>query len=487
MQKDLNEVLSFYLDFAAIRTADEFAGIFETKVKRLLHIRHFILFRVNSGDSDHTPVIQDWNEPGFDCRNIKFAKDIRDPVFCPISTATYNLVYLPLVIGTHMIGTLLIEQKTEKEITAFNTGCARHLSCQLAIALSNLMLNEELHYRSDETLKLEEEKIYLKQEIEISQNCSEIIGESLEMQKIFRLIGQVAPSDSTVLILGETGTGKELIARAIHNNSPRKNKMMVKVNCAALPENLIESELFGHEKGSFTSAVERRLGKFELANQGTLFLDEIGDMPLFLQVKLLRALQEREIERIGGRGSIKINVRVVAATNRDLEREVTEGRFRADLYYRLNIFPIFAPPLRDRPVDVLPLTNYFINRFSKKAGRKMKTIGKTALEELLHYTWPGNIRELEHLIERTVLLSTGDMIRHFDLPSTRPAKGPETNVPDFWIKSLDENERDHILKTLKHCREKISGKGGAAELLGVPASTLNSKMKKLGIRKEHLA
>jgi transcriptional regulator with GAF, ATPase, and Fis domain len=305
------------------------------------------------------------------------------------------------------------------------------------------------------------------------------------MQKIFRLIGQVATSDSTVLILGETGTGKELIARAIHNNSPRRSRMMVKVNCAALPENLIESELFGHEKGSFTSAIERRLGKFELANQGTLFLDEIGDMPFALQVKLLRALQEREIERIGGRGSIKVDVRVIAATSRDLERALAEGRFRADLYYRLNIFPIYAPPLRDRPGDILPLTNFFINRFSKKAGKKMKTISKIALDQLLKYGWPGNIRELEHLIERSVLLSTGEMIRHFDLPLTRPAIGPEPGRQEFSVESLDDNERDHILKALKYCQGKVSGKGGASELLGVPASTLNSKMKKLGIRREH--
>jgi len=483
MQTILAEVLSLYFDFAAVRTAGELAGIFDRKLKQLLHLRHYILFRVNPADSDYTPVVQDWNEPGIDWRNA----DIHYPEFHLISAGTANILCLPLLVGTRKNGMLLIEQETGKDITAPDNECTRHLACQLAIAVANIAINEELRHRSDETLKLEEEKIYLKQEIEITQNSSEIIGESLEMQKIFRLIGQVAPSDSTVLILGETGTGKELIARAIHNNSSRKSKMMVKVNCAALPENLIESELFGHEKGSFTSAVDRRLGKFELANQGTLFLDEIGDMPLFLQVKLLRALQEREIERIGGRASIKINVRIIAATNRDLEREVAEGRFRADLYYRLNIFPIFAPPLRDRPGDILPLTNFFINRFSKKAGRKMKTIGKTALEELLQYTWPGNIRELEHLIERTVLLSTGDMIRHFDLPSARLAKSPEANPQEFKIKSLDENERDHILKTLKHCRAKISGKGGASELLGVPASTLNSKMKKLGIWKEHLA
>jgi transcriptional regulator with GAF, ATPase, and Fis domain len=494
-------LLSIYFDVAGIRRADQLAGIFEKKLKTFLHIRQYILFRVDSDDSDYTAMIQDWNEANFDLRNALAAANISDPTFSLVAEGALRVFCLPLLIGTEKFGILIIEQEETEKNTEFNNRYAKHVSCQLAIAISNIMISETLRNKADETSKfnivnhlheidsyriqLEEEKIYLKREIEITQNYSEIVGDSPEMQKIFRLIGQVATSDSTVLILGETGTGKELIARAIHNNSPRKSRMMVKVNCAALPENLIESELFGHEKGSFTSAIERRLGKFELANQGTLFLDEIGDMPFALQVKLLRALQEREIERIGGRGSIKVNVRVIAATSRDLERALAEGRFRADLYYRLNIFPIYAPPLRDRPGDILPLTNFFINRFSKKAGKKMKTISKIALDQLLKYGWPGNIRELEHLIERSVLLSTGEMIRHFDLPLTRPAIGPEPGQQEFSIESLDDNERDHILKALKYCQGKVSGKGGASELLGVPASTLNSKMKKLGIRREH--
>jgi formate hydrogenlyase transcriptional activator len=305
------------------------------------------------------------------------------------------------------------------------------------------------------------------------------------MQKTFRLVAQVAPSDSTVLILGETGTGKELVARAIHNSSPRKNKLMVKVNCAALPANLIESELFGHERGSFTGATERRLGKFELANNGTLFLDEIGEMPLELQVKLLRALQEKEIERVGGRSTIKVDVRIIAATNRDLEKEMAEGRFRSDLYYRLNIFPIVLPPLRDRKDDISSLALYFIQRFAKKSGKDIARLNNKALQELTTYSWPGNIRELEHLIERSVLLTSGDTIKQIHLPSHNPQLLPTVASEEFILKTIDENERDFILKTLKYCNGRIGGESGAARILGVPTSTLNSKMKRLGIRKEH--
>ncbi len=297
-------------------------------------------------------------------------------------------------------------------------------------------------------------------------------------------MAQVAYSDSTVLLLGETGTGKELVARAIHNSSPRKNKLMVKVNCAALPANLVESELFGHERGSFTGATERRLGKFELANGGTLFLDEIGEMPIDLQVKLLRALQEREIERIGGKGVIKVDVRIIAATNRDLEKEMEEGRFRSDLYYRLNIFPITLPSLRNRKEDIPLLAAHFISRFSKKAGRKIKTISTRALQEMSIYNWPGNIRELEHLLERSILLSEGDMLKVVHLPVQKNTVASQCEKHQFQVRTIDDNEREHILETLKYCSGRVGGYSGAAELLGVPPSTLFSKMKKLGIRRD---
>lgn len=366
----------------------------------------------------------------------------------------------------------------------------KSICSQISVAVSNIIANEKISQQLLEIdrykKQLEEETIYLKEEIEVNQNYAEIIGESAAMQKTFRLVAQVAPSDSTVLILGETGTGKELVARAIHNNSPRKNKLMVKVNCAALPANLIESELFGHEKGSFTGATERRIGKFELANNGTLFLDEIGEMPLELQVKLLRALQEREIERVGGRGTIKVDVRIIAATNRDLEKEVEEGRFRSDLYYRLNIFPIFLSPLRERKEDIPILASHFISRYSKKTGRQIDTIGNKAMQDMVQYLWPGNIRELEHLIERSILLSTGNTLKQIHLPSGRPGNSPAISTSEVLLKTIDENECEHILRILKYCNGRKSGPGGAADILGVPPSTLNSKIKRLGIKKEHL-
>jgi len=303
------------------------------------------------------------------------------------------------------------------------------------------------------------------------------------MQKVFHLLSQVSFANSTVLILGETGTGKELVARAIHNGSPRKDRLMVKVNCAALPANLIESELFGHERGSFTGATERRIGKFELANHGTLFLDEIGEMPLDLQVKLLRAIQEKEIERVGGKTTIRIDVRIIAATNRDLQKEVDEGRFRRDLFYRLNVFPITLPPLRDRTEDMQVLVSHFVERYAKNTGKNIRSVSAKAMKELMAYHWPGNVRELEHLIERSVLMSSGDEIRDIHLPVMN-RKELKKSLEDEYIKTFDENERDHLMKALEKCNGKIFGPGGAAELLGLNVSTLNSKLRKLNIKKD---
>jgi transcriptional regulator with GAF, ATPase, and Fis domain len=316
-----------------------------------------------------------------------------------------------------------------------------------------------------------------------------LVGSGPAMKSVYRLVAAVAPSPSTVLILGETGTGKELIARAIHEQSPRQGKPMIKVNCAALPAELIESELFGHERGSFTGAVERRIGKFEQADGGTLFLDEIGEMPIGLQVRLLRALQEREIERIGGKGSIKVDVRVIAATNRDLEIEMAEGRFRRDLYYRLNIFPITLPPLRSRVEDIPALAAFFVERYAREGGKAVYGVSHSLLDEMKQYPWPGNVRELEHLIERSVLLSSSEVIRELPLPGRRVGVGGESGAtagsglegesPEF--KTIDDMERDHISATLEHCRWRVGGSKGAANLLGVPPSTLFSKMKKLNI------
>jgi len=294
----------------------------------------------------------------------------------------------------------------------------------------------------------------------------------------------VAPMETSVLILGESGTGKERFAKSIHSRSLRSKKQLVVVNCAALPTHLIESELFGHEKGAFTGAVERRIGKFEQASGGTIFLDEIGELPLESQSKLLRVLQEKEIERVGGKETVKVDVRVVAATNCNLEKEVAAGKFRLDLYYRLNIFPIVLPALRDRKEDIPELAEFFVQKYAERAGKKEMGLSPHALNELSHYDWPGNIRELEHLIERSVLLSRGNAIERISLPTLK--NDPNTPPAHDKVKSIDDNEREYILSILKKCNGRISGPGGAAELLDVPATTLNSKMKRLGITRKHV-
>lgn len=348
---------------------------------------------------------------------------------------------------------------------------------QISTAIANIQANEKiLAYKR----MLEMENSQLKEQIKRTYNFNEIVGSGPEMQQVYDLISLVSESNSTVLITGETGTGKELIARAIHSASPRKDKLMIKVNCAALPANLIESELFGHERGAFTGALERRIGKFELADNSTLFLDEIGEMPLEAQVKLLRVLQEKELERIGGKTTVKVNVRIITATNRNLEEEVKAGRFRSDLYYRLNVFPIHLPPLRDRRDDIIPLAHLFVDRYSKASGRKVKKISPKVLHELTSYPWPGNVRELEHLMERCVLLSTEPMIREVYLPNKNiGAESPSVAM----LGTLEDVERVHIIETIKRCGGKLAGRGGAAEYLGMPATTLHSKIKKLGITK----
>lgn len=307
----------------------------------------------------------------------------------------------------------------------------------------------------------------------------ELIGQSQRMAQVHQWAAAVAPTNSTVLILGETGTGKGLLAQAIHHMSHRKDGPMVKVNCGAIPTDLIESELFGHEKGAFTGAVERRIGKFEQAHKGTLFLDEIGEMPLGAQIKLLRVLQERELERIGGLETIKIDVRIIAATHRDLEQEIREDRFRQDLYYRLNVFPIQLPPLRERMEDIEGLAHFFLRKYARSNGKENPRLSPKALQQLHAHNWPGNVRELEHLVERSVLLARDGVIREIQI---KKVPGP-TGVfhSDFVDMTLEELERTFIRQILKRCRGKISGPGGAAEILGIPGNTLHSKMKKLSI------
>lgn len=329
-------------------------------------------------------------------------------------------------------------------------------------------------------VQMEEESLHVQEEKSPEIHYPDIIGTGPGMSRVFALINQVSASESTVLILGETGTGKELIARAIHEGSLRKDKAMIKVNCAAIPANLIESELFGHEKGSFTGATDLRIGKFELADNSTLFLDEIGELPLDLQVKLLRVLQEKEIERVGGKSIIKTDVRIISATNRNLLNEVEQGRFRRDLYYRLNVFPIDLPPLRERTEDIPLLATYFLDKFSKQ----QMAFTQKAINQLRHYNWPGNVREMEHLIERQILLNPKPLISDMNIPKTAKTMRDKEGAPQK-IKTIDENERDHIFAVLQFCKGRISGVDGAAKLLGVPATTLNSKIKRLGLNKKH--
>ena len=309
-----------------------------------------------------------------------------------------------------------------------------------------------------------------------------MVGSSPKMNIVFDYIKKVAPLDISVLILGENGTGKEKVAHSIHALSKRKDNPFIVVNCGAIPENLAESLLFGHEKGAFTGAVERRIGKFELAEGGTIFLDEIGEMPIEIQVKLLRVLQEREIDRVGGKSPVKTDVRIIAATNKNLEAEVASGRFRMDLYYRLHVFPIVVPSLRDRKEDIPTLTAYFCADYCQKIGKEPSQFSKQAISQMLNYNWPGNIRELEHFIQRNLVLCDDTLIKEVELPGMS-VENRESSNRDFSIRTIDENEKEHILYVLQKCNWKISGSGGAAEMLDLHPSTLNSKIKKLDIRK----
>jgi len=313
------------------------------------------------------------------------------------------------------------------------------------------------------------------------QSCKNIIGRSAPMLHVFNLVEQVAPFDSSVLLLGESGTGKEGIANCIVQQSKRSGKPYIKINCAAIPGELMESELFGHEKGSFTGATDKKIGKFELASGGTILLDEVGEIRMEMQAKLLRALQEKEIQRIGGNTIIKSDVRIIAATSRVLEKEIAEGRFRVDLYYRLLVFPITLPPLRERKDDIPLLVNFFIQYYSERTGKRISSFQPDVVQQLIQYNWPGNVRELQHVVERSILLSRDDIVREVVLPELSLGLAGE-NKKDKHVKTLDEIERDHIIDVLNQCNNRISGKGGAAELLNLPPTTLHSKMKKLGIK-----
>jgi formate hydrogenlyase transcriptional activator len=388
-----------------------------------------------------------------------------------------EIIALPLQYHKNNPSVLFLFFKKSQTLDRNALRLLRGLKMPLALTVSNILLLEKIENTDENSLKTNKNQT--------GEETCEIIGNSDPIKKVKTLIHQVATSDSGVLILGESGTGKEVVAREIHQNSFRRKQPMIKVNCAAIPVNLIESELFGHEKGSFTGAVEKRIGKFELAHNGTLFLDEIGDLPTEMQTKLLRVLQEKEFERIGGKKAIKVNVRIIAATNRDLQLEMTEGRFRKDLFFRLNIFPILVPPLRNRKEDIPELCLYFLDKYAHNCNKKNISLSANALKSMMNYSWPGNIRELEHCLERSILLADGSVINDVSFLSDNEKIMVSNNFNEFQIKSLKEMEKEYILKVIKMCNGRISGPNGAAVKLEIPSTTLISKMQKLGIKKKH--
>ncbi|HEY6390318.1 MAG TPA: sigma 54-interacting transcriptional regulator [Bryobacteraceae bacterium] len=378
---------------------------------------------------------------------------------------------IPLITRRRVLGTLNVGSTRKNAFSGSDVDFLSQVAGQAAIAIENATAYREIGQLKDQ---LAEEKLYLQDEIRTEKNFGEIVGDSPPFRHILDQVETVAPTDASVLILGETGTGKELIARAIHDLSARRDRTFVKLNCAAIPTGLLESELFGHEKGAFTGAIAQKAGRFELANRGTLFLDEIGDIPLELQPKLLRALQEHEFERLGGTRTITVDVRVVAATNRDLSQMIGERQFRTDLYYRLSVFPLSVPPLRDRPEDIPKLVRYFTQKYSRRMNRHIETIPQETMEALVRYPWPGNVRELENLIERAAILTRGTTLQ---IPLAELRSAPDVVSPV----TLQDAERDHIRRVLEQANWVVGGKNGAAIRLGMKRTTLQSKMKKLGI------
>jgi formate hydrogenlyase transcriptional activator len=372
-------------------------------------------------------------------------------------------------IGTLNLGRLRDDAFTEEDLYFLS-----RVASQIAIAVENVVEYGQLTEAKE---RLAEQKFYLEDEIRLEHNFEEIIGNSPRLKAVLENVRIVAPSDSTVIIQGETGTGKEMIARAIHNLSSRKGQAFVKVNCAAIPLGLLESELFGHERGAFTGAIAQKVGRFELAHKGTLFLDEVGDIPLELQPKLLRVLQEQEFERLGSNRTQRVDVRILAATNVSLTQMVAERKFRSDLYYRLNVFPIDVPPLRDRREDIPLLVRYFSNKYARRMGRQIESIPREAMDALCRYAWPGNIRELQNLMERSVLLSTG--------PSLRVPLGEIFACANELAVSrgnaLEQAEREQIVRALRESNWVVGGLRGAAARLGLKRTSLAYRMQKLGI------
>ncbi len=400
---------------------------------------------------------------------------------------------VPLIVGGNSIGTFNVGSTTKNKFSEGDMGFLQEVGNQVALAVANMKSYEEI---AGLKAKLEEENIYLQEEIRREHNFDEIVGNSPTLLELLRQVEQVAPTDSSVMISGETGTGKELIARAIHSRSARAARPLVKVNCGAIPAGLVESELFGHVKGAFTGALTNRIGRFELANGGTIFLDEVGELPLETQVKLLRVLQEQEFEPLGSNHTVRVDVRIIAATNRDLDEDVKAGRFRSDVYYRLNVVPLMVPPLRERGADIPQLALFFMDRFSRKFGKKLNAVPQGMMDRLKNYAWPGNIRELQNVIERAVVLSRGSTLKLDSGFEPVPVPGSDTPMPaslapeaalatekisDF--PTLEEVERGHILVALKQSDWVIEGAKGAARILKLHPNTLRHRMGKLGIKR----
>jgi len=432
------------------------------------------------------PIGKEWPRKGtrqgwvFDHGEPLLTMDMREaPPFLEhaplLKEGLRSALSVPLAAKGRIIGTMNVGSRMPGRYGEAEASLLAAIAEQVALAIENLLAYEEIAALK---ARLQEENLYLQEEVRTEAAFGDVVGESPAILDVLANVRKVAKTDSTVLVSGETGTGKELIVRAIHALSQRKDKLLVKVNCAALPAGVIESEFFGHERGAFTGALTRKIGRFELANRGTLFLDEVGDLPLELQAKLLRVLQEGEFERVGGTQTLKVDVRLIAATNRDLERAVSDGRFRADLYYRLNVFPVVIPPLRKRRQDIPRLARHFVMLYASKMGRHVGPLRAEVLERLTEYTWPGNVRELQNVIERAVILSSGGHFEIGDLTSALPAGDSKKEA-----RSLEEVERQHIVAVLEETGWRVSGERGAAKILGLKRTTLEARMQKLGVHR----
>ena len=423
-------------------------------------------------------------------KNLKTSRPvlITGHAYTPLPEAAYfesigilSDIVCPLVVNGQAYGFLIIASRRRNAFSEHDLELTEHVGHHLSRAIGNILAYEEVRVLKEQ---LERENVYLREEVESSSNIKTLLGKSAVLQKTFKAIERVAPTDSTVLILGETGTGKELVAQALHQLSPRRERTLIKVNCAALPATLIESELFGHEKGAFTSATARKIGRFELADQGTLFLDEVGEIPLELQSKLLRALEDQHFERVGGSQSIRVNVRILAATNVDLEQAVNAGTFRADLYYRLKVFPITIPPLRERREDIPLLARHFVKKYATQHRKPITRISSNTLRSMSTYNWPGNVRELNHMIERAVILAQDPVLTIEEL-EVRPTNALDSDQSSGSSNALEALERAHILEVLHQTNWVVAGPYGAATKLGIHRATLQYRMKKLGIQKPH--